>query len=228
VTPAFSEAEGRDDVRPVPDVLRAVAAPGGWFDRAFGARLGRRCLTMKAALGLVLQGGGRTIVETGSVRTPEGAEAGWFGDGCSTVVFAAVAARYGLHLWTVDADPDVTAMARRRVGDIEHVTYVTADAARWLASVDPGPIDLLYLDSLDCPEEGDATEAQEQQRRELLAALPRLTSQGVVLLDDNAFANGGKTRLAKASLARAGWRCLLDDAQSLWLAPAADGAARRG
>jgi Methyltransferase domain len=228
VTHACSEAfegrrPGRDDVRPAPDVLRDVVAPGGWFDRTYGARLGRRCLTMKAALGLVLQGGGRTIVETGSVRTPEGAEVGWFGDGCSTVVFGAVAARYGLHLWTVDADPEATATARRRVGDVEHVTYVTADAPRWLAGFDR-PIDLLYLDSLDCPEEGDATEAQAHQRRELLAALPRLTRQGVVLLDDNAFANGGKTRLAKASLARAGWRCLLDDAQSLWLAPAGCGA----
>jgi hypothetical protein len=193
--------------------LSDFIALGGWFDQAYRALLGDRFVTMKAALSLLLQAGGVTIVETGSVRTPH---AGWFGDGCSTVVFADVATRYGLTLWTVDADPEATANAMRRVADFDHVVYVTADARVWLEDFDR-PIDLLYLDSLDCPEEGDATAAQEQQRDELDAAWPHLTLQSVVLLDDNAFANGGKTRLAKDTLARAGWTCVLDDRQSLWL-----------
>jgi len=39
----------------------------------------------------------------------------------------------------------------------------------------------------------------------------------VVLLDDNNFLDGGKTKLAKIYLKEHGWRCVLDYQQSLWI-----------
>ena len=187
-------------------------AAGGWFER-YERLLGGRFVTFKLALNILRQQGGRRIVETGSLREP----GAWLGDGCATYLFGEFAAAYGLHLWTCDIDPDVIETAKQVTAPFAaHITYVCADSVAFLESF-PAPIDLLYLDSFDCPTDGDATAAQTHNLRELEAAFPHLNGGALVLLDDNRWANGGKTRRSKDFLHAAGWLCLYDADQSLWI-----------
>jgi hypothetical protein len=193
----------------------------GWFEQ-YRLKLAERFCTAKVALNLFLQFGGRTIVETGSMRSPWN----WYYEGCSTYLFGEFADRYGGHLWTCDVDERVIERARAATLPFEsRITYVCRDSVEFLTDF-AERIDLLYLDSMDCPPEGDATEAQQHNLRELTAALPHLSPRAIVLLDDNAFPNGGKTRLSKACLLEAGWLCLLDSRQSLWLKPCQDAGAK--
>jgi predicted O-methyltransferase YrrM len=186
----------------------------GWFDH-YRLKLGERYPTFKVALNLLLQFGGKHIVETGTMRLP----GNWYFDGCSTYLFAEFADRYGCHLWTCDLDERTIAQARAWTTTFDQrITYVCRDSIAFLSDF-ADTIDLLYLDSMDCPPEGDASAAQEHNLRELLAAMPHLSRRAIVLLDDNAYPNGGKSRLSKAYLRDAGWLCLLDSRQSLWLRP---------
>ena len=77
-------------------------------------------------------------------------------------------------------------------------------------------IGLLYLDSLDY-EENLQKESQEHQLNEIEAAYPKLTQNSIILLDDNDFPNGGKTKLTKEYLLKNNWQCVLDHQQSLWI-----------
>ena len=52
---------------------------------------------------------------------------------------------------------------------------------------------------------------------ELNAALPHLHDKTIILIDDNALAGGGKSRVAKERLIELGWTCLLDWQQTLWI-----------
>ena len=187
---------------------------GGWFER-YRARLGRRYETMKAALNLVLGHGGRNIVETGSLRDPTN----WGGDGCSTLIFSEFAATYGMHLWTCDNDPRVIETAIQVTKSYSSsVTYVCSDSVGFLLHFD-NPIDLLFLDSFDCSPTGDASAAQSHNLNELIAAFPQFGERGIVLLDDNHWENGGKTKRSKAYLRSAVWRCVMYSWQSLWISP---------
>jgi hypothetical protein len=96
------------------------------------------------------------------------------------------------------------------------ITYVCSDSVTFLGEFNKS-IDLLYLDSMDCPRTGDATPAQQHNLRELKAAMPKLSERAVVLLDDNHFQNGGKARLTKQYLQDHDWICLHDWRQSLWV-----------
>jgi hypothetical protein len=195
-------------------VTREFVYVGSWFDE-YRLKLGERYGTFRAALNLLLQLGGKHIVETGSLRRP----GNWYYDGCSTYLFGEFADRYGGHLWTCDLDEQVIETARGATAAFDaRITYVCQDSVRFLASFQE-TIDLLYLDSLDCPDEGDASVPQAHSLRELVAAFPNLSNRAIVLLDDNAPANGGKTRRAKEYLLDAGWLCVLDSRQSLWMRP---------
>lgn len=204
------------------EVMEFIAWDGP-FDATYAPLMRERWPTFKIALNLYLQRGGKVIVETGSERS---IGHGWDGDGNSTYLFGEVLARYGGRLWTCDINPDHTATARRATEQFaSHITYVTDDSVHFLRDFDR-PIDLLYLDSMDCPREGDATGPQEHNLREFRAALPHLAPGAAVLLDDNWYENGGKTRLTKRYLAAHGWICLLDSRQSLWVRDPSPGALR--
>jgi predicted O-methyltransferase YrrM len=183
----------------------------GWFDQ-YRDQLGDRYYTFKLALNWLLQYGGQHILETGSLRTP----GNWLGDGYSTYLFGEFVSTYGGHLWTCDIDPQVIAIAQHETNAFRaQITYVCADSLEFLNAFE-GTIDLLYLDSLDCLKVGDTSQAQHHNLQELQSALPKLSRRAVVLLDDNNFPNGGKTRLSKHYLLQHGWLCLLDLKQSLW------------
>ena len=170
-------------------------------------------LTFKAALNLFLQNNGEFIVETGTQRMIDDP------GGCSTTLFGAFCKRYGKRLITVDNNPKHLEISKEATKDFkDHITYVLMDSVQFLLNFNE-PIDLLYLDSLDCPlPPADATESQAHQLREIKAAYGKLHVGTVVLLDDNNFENGGKTRLSKRFLLKTGeWNCILDHGQSLWV-----------
>ncbi|MFO0929418.1 MAG: class I SAM-dependent methyltransferase [Gemmataceae bacterium] len=142
------------------------------------------------SLDLLLQEMGRrfeapTVVETGTVR----AEEDWAGAGFFTYLMAAYLARRGGILHSVDVSAASCRFAREW-------TAVFGDAARmhqgdsvaFLAGFD-GPIDVLYLDSLDTTEPGHA----EHALRELEAALPRLHDRSLVVVDDAPWRAGAFT-----------------------------------
>ena len=170
--------------------------------------------TFKAALNLFLQNNGQIIVETGTQRLKDDPGGG------STTLFGAFCKRYGKKLFTVDINPlnlKVSIDCTREFKD--YITYVLKDSVKFLSEFDQ-KIDLLYLDSLDCPwPPADAREAQLHNLNELKAALKNLYVGSVVLIDDNAFSNGGKSRLSKRFLLslKREWQCLLDSGQTLWI-----------
>jgi len=174
---------------------------------------GQKWITFKIALNLFLQNKGELIVETGTQRMRDDP------GGCSTTLFGAFCKRYNKHLITVDNNPlnlktsmDLTKEFK------DYITYILSDSVEFLSHFKE-PIDLLFLDSLDCPPPPqDATEAQVHQLNELKAAYKNLHIGSIVLLDDNMFSNGGKTRLSKRWLLKSEeFSCILDYGQSLWI-----------
>jgi glycosyltransferase involved in cell wall biosynthesis len=127
---------------------------------------------------------GIRIVETGTIRTPEGRD----GDGWSTVAWAWLARELGGRLWTIDVDPAAHAVSRdltARWSDV--VEHVEADSvtslADWKAEPD-GTIDVLYLDSLDFMMEESA---EVHCLQEAQAAFSHLSPHALVLMDDTWF-----------------------------------------
>jgi len=168
--------------------------------------------TFKAALNLFLQNYGQIIVETGTQRVKDDP------GGSSTTLFGAFCKRYGKKLFTVDNNPlhmKISIDCTREFKD--YITYVLKDSVKFLSEFNQ-KIDLLYLDSLDCPPPpADATEAQLYNLSELKAAYDKLGKGSILLIDDNNFANGGKSRLSKMFLLETmQWRCVLDHGQTLW------------
>jgi hypothetical protein len=194
-----------------------------WWEQRYRAKIepGGRFHTTKVALNLLLQRNGSTIVETGTIRS----RGDYAGAGMATLTFGAFCARYGKRLWTVDILPEAIALARKQTPKYaEAITYVTGDSVEFLQKF-PMAIDLLYLDSFDCPvDDSDPDrlrEAQEHQLREIQAAWDKLDDRSIVLLDDNDFVNGGKCRLSNEFLADHGWTCLIADKQALWISDVA-------
>ena len=194
--------------------LHADSGPEGLFRRfeAFEFVRSEKWFTFKAALNLLHQRGGKTIVETGTMRMhldPAGGSTKIFGEYCK---------RFGARLTTVDISPQNMETSRRETVEYAGlIDYVVEDSVAFLKRFDR-PVDLLYLDSQDCSPTGDSTPAQEHQVKEYLAAKHALGLETVILLDDNGFPapSYGKTRLLKRVLPDDGWECVADRSQSLW------------
>ena len=171
--------------------------------------------TFKAALNLLHQRrpSGFEIVETGTQRVIDDP------GGCSTLLFAAYCARYNGTLTTVDINPRYLEVAKEATrAYAEHVNYIESDSIKFLTdwTENNGYIDLLYLDSYDCSPIGDSSPAQLHQVKEYVAAEHALSPRSILVMDDNNFPSGGKTRLLKQQLWEKGWECILDMGQSLW------------
>ncbi len=184
-----------------------------WFDQKYRVKSDGRYSTFKTALNLLNQLGGKNIVETGTTRMVDD-----FGAGYSTVMFADYLTKYGGKIWTVDisqANIDTCKLVTKEFETV--VSYHVQDSLAFLANFKE-KIDLLYLDSFDYPLDGtDPTPCQEHQLKEFKLAEHLLTDSSIVLLDDNNFDNGGKTKLTKNYLISKGWTCLLDLQQSLFI-----------
>ena len=178
--------------------------------------LGIRFPTMQKALEMFLESNGKLIVETGTIRMKDD-----WGAGMSTYIFGSYVKEFGGHLFTDDIDAISINLCKEITKDFaEHITYIVNDSLAFLTIFNQ-TIDLLYLDSMDCPEY-DAPDSpnlltsQVHQLNEMTIALPKMNSNGIVLLDDNDFSNGGKTKLTKTFLAEHGWKEVLSNRQSLW------------
>lgn len=160
---------------------------------------------------------GRIIVETGTVRMKDD-----WGAGMSTLVLGDYAKTNGAHLFTVDIDPANIALSEEVTKDFKDaITYVVSDSVKFLENFNQ-TIDFLYLDSMDCPEYDDEFSprlqaSQMHQRNELMAAWDKLHKGSVILLDDNDFTNGGKTRITKTELLQLGATPIMEGKQSLWI-----------
>jgi endo-1,4-beta-mannosidase len=105
----------------------------------------------------------------------------------------------------------------------DYIAYVVEDSVAYLDKTKQHPtIDLLYLDSMDCPIVDDPNypelvKSQQHNLAEFKAALPRLGPNSIVLLDDNNFPNGGKPKATKKFLIENGWVCVYEYYQSLWI-----------
>lgn len=189
-----------------------------WFKKNYqqGLTLTNRFDTVYIALNYLLDTPHACIVETGTMRL----EDNWY-DGKSTLIFGNYSKRYEGVTYSVDSSAlaiENCKKATRSVSDC--IQYTIADSVTFLHEF-KGKIDLLYLDSMDCPEYDQANSAdliasQQHQRREIEAAFNKLGDKALVLLDDNDFANGGKTRLSKLFLQQNGFVELISWRQSLW------------
>jgi len=181
-------------------------------------QLSGRFETMKKALELLKERNGWRIVETGTTRMKDD-----WGAGMSTFIFGSYCKEFGGHVSTVDISPQNMDVCREVTKEYsEFIDYVEGDSLTYLSQY-ALPIDLLYLDSVDCPIEIKTPEdskelyfAQNHQLSEITLGLPKLSKEGIVLLDDNAFEHGGKTALSKQYLKDQGWNEILSGQQSLW------------
>lgn len=177
---------------------------------------GVRYPSMKMALNLFHQRNGKNIIETGTTRALND----FGGAGMATIFLGDYANNYDKRLYTVDILPVAIALSKSLTLEFkDNITYVTDDSLHFLKDF-PEKIDLLYLDSYDYPIDENPEEAlvsQTHQLNEFKAAEDKLTDQSIVILDDNAWPNGGKCKLTKVYLIEKGWECLWDDFQSVWI-----------
>jgi len=181
-------------------------------------KLDSRLKTMKKALELLHERNGTVILETGTTRLKDD-----WGAGMSTYVFGSYCNEFGGHIYTVDISAQNMDVCREVTKDFtNNITYTVSDSLSYLFLFGK-TIDLLYLDSVDCPVEIitekdriDLAFAQTHQLNEIKTALPKMNKKGIVLLDDNGFSHGGKTTLTKEFLSENGWIEIMSGQQSLW------------
>ena len=183
-----------------------------WIDK-YREQSDARFPTFKRAFELLK---GENIVETGCIRLPND-----WGAGMSTYLFGEYAKNFGGRVWTVDISQqnmDVCCEVTKEFS--KYISYNVADSILFLSQFYE-PIDFLYLDSVDCPlacspNDPELLHAQNHQLNEITVAMPKLNQEAVVLLDDNGFTHGGKTKLTKVYLKSEGWKEILGGQQSLW------------
>lgn len=171
-----------------------------WF-RSYEQKLGARGLTFGLALEHFLRAGGTTIVETGTARIPDN----WTGDGMSSLLFNDFVNAFGGNFHTVDLSPENTEFARQQLNDKGNTTLHTDDSVSFLGAWGETPIDLLYLDSMDFITSADPNPPQNHCLKEIQIALPKLSANAAVLIDDCNLPHGGKGRKAIHWLITQGW-----------------------
>ena len=186
-----------------------------WWDDKYRSNLGCRFSTMKSALNLFRQRGGTTIVETGTTRQFDD-----WGAGQSTLVFGDYLSRYGGQLYTCDINSTNIATCKAVTKEYEdNITYVVDDSLNFLNEFPikyNKPIDLLYLDSMDCEPEAALIAAQKHNLEEFKIIEDYLHEDSIVLIDDSGFKNGGKTILTRQYMFDSGkWEFILDFQQTL-------------
>ena len=151
------------------------------------------------------------LFRSGTIRSEED----WGGAGFFSYLMGTYLYRRGGRLHSVDITPSHCEFARawtRPFG--ETVTISQQDSIGFLRDF-PEPIDVLYLDSLDTTEPGHADHCQ----RELEAALPKLHSQSLILIDDTPWRQEawvGKGARAAPWLLEHGWKLLYAGYQVLF------------
>lgn len=185
-----------------------------WFDVQYELHLRGRYPTLRIALNLLLQQPTHTIVETGCIRGFSD-----YGGGNSTFIFGEFIKTFGGKLITIDISPENMSTCKIATESFaRNITYITEDSLNALPKLTE-PIDLLYLDSFDAPEDdSDPLPCQEHNLKEFKLAEPLLHKWSIVLIDDNFGPNnGGKSRLTKDYMSSRGYICIFDYHQTLWV-----------
>ena len=151
------------------------------------------------------------IFETGTVRQEND-----FGAGYSTYIFGECISLFGGELLTVDNCEQHMNLCKRLTRHFSNnITYIINDSIKTIETFSD-KIDLLYLDSCDCPIVGDATEAQKHNLSEFMMAESKLKPNTLILIDDVNFENGGKAKLTQEYLKNNGYSLIYTCQQSLW------------
>jgi len=165
--------------------------------------------TFLKAMELMLERNVKTIVETGTSRY---GGVHCIGDGCSTLIFSDWAKENNATLYSVDIDRNALLHAKAALKPpIEHVHFVHKDSVEFLKNFNR-PIDFLYLDSYDF-ELDNPNPSQQHHLNEIKAAMPWLTENSIILIDDCDLPYGGKGKLVIEFLEDRGWKVLLEGYQ---------------
>lgn len=167
--------------------------------------------TFEALDALYKQSGFVTIVEIGCVRQWED-----WGAGYSTVLFGEFLHENDGILYTIDIDGNNIDLCKSITKPYaDKIVYITEDSLSALPNLKVS-IDLLYLDSLDVPMDGDRFICQRHNLNELLLAEPKLHQDSIILIDD-VFDGTGKPKLSKDYLLKSGWNLVLEKQQVLFM-----------
>ena len=126
-----------------------------WFREKF-RNLDQRFHTQRIALNILNQLSAKPfILETGCIRLPDD-----WGAGMSTLVFGEYVKNHGGRVTTVDnSEVNIKVCKELTKEYAKFITYMVSDSLAYLPTI-IDKIDFLYLDSFDCPPEGDASAAQ--------------------------------------------------------------------
>jgi Methyltransferase domain len=165
-----------------------------------------RYITFRTALQLIIDRNLQVLVETGCMRSHR------CGEGCSTLVFSDIARDRALEFYSFDTDRNSIATAQNVVSSIRGKAKIVRGDSVTLLGAFEGPIDFLYLDSLDFIG-ADPDPSQQHHLKEIQAAYPHLHEKSVVMIDDCGLEEGGKGKLVIAFLLEHGWKVLQSDYQ---------------
>jgi predicted O-methyltransferase YrrM len=184
-----------------------------WFNDHFRGMLAERSTTQQTALGILNQfTHAPTILETGTIRRLND-----WGAGLSTLLFGWYVKEFGGRVITVDCDAANIQTCKEATHQFaNYITYVTSDSCKYLADFE-GKIDLLYLDSMDTPIEGDASKSQQHNLNEFILAERSLADRAVIVIDDVGLPNGGKAAKTHEYLIAKGYLWISNQQQSVWL-----------
>lgn len=151
------------------------------------------------------------VLETGTVRAEND-----YGAGYSTYIFGDMISRFGGELITVDISEENIAMCKEITSKFsKDIIYIAQDSLDFLSTFNK-KINLLYLDSYDCPLEGDASESQKHNIQEFLLAEKNLDDKAIILIDDANLSNGGKSKLTHEYLLSNNYKNIYSFQQSVW------------
>lgn len=167
-----------------------------------------RAKTFRAAAEWVLQHDNRPIVETGTFHGDES-------QGNSTFILGLLAKAMNTTLYSVDLNEQHSKIAQQKFEHMPNIQFRVADSVRYLSGMRELPV-LLYLDSYD-HDAKNPLPCQIHQCAEIGAAYGKLVRPCAVLLDDNAFEDGGKTALTKMFLEERGWKKVIESYQVLYV-----------
>lgn len=139
-----------------------------------------RNTTWLQAAELIIERRLTNIVETGCYR-------GNPSDGMSTILLAKIAREVQGHLTSYEINPNhkTAAVNRLKEHSCQNLATVICGDAKQLLLQREETIDFLYLDSMDVRwREGLAHESAMQHHLELTAALPKLSTRSVIMIDD--------------------------------------------
>jgi hypothetical protein len=183
-----------------------------WYTSNYKIKSRDRFVTFHLALKMLYEVSDTpNIFETGCIRLEND-----FGAGYSTYIFGECISTFGGKLVTVDNTPSNMAICKSLTTQFkDNITYVTDNSLTLLRNYTE-IIDLLYLDSYDCPVEGDASLAQQHNLNEFMLAENKLHEKSLILIDDIGFANGGKAKLTHEYLKSNNYKMIHQHQQSLW------------